>query len=109
MITVGPLDVIIPSGTVTAGGDPVSGAIVYVFKASDSSYAGNAVTAGDGTYTISLPDGSYKLWIQTNTPGYPDQAYGGDGTYEHATPVDTNRGQPDRGRRPGRDPLATLS
>ena len=80
------------SGTVTAGGDPVAGAIVYVFKAADSSYVGNAVTAADGSYTISLPDGTYKLWIQTNTGGYPDQAYGPDGTFANATPVDTSGG-----------------
>ena len=80
------------SGTVTAGGDPVDGAIVYVFKAADSAYVGNAVTAADGTYTISLPDGTYKLWIQTNTGGYPDQAYGPDGTFANATPVDTSGG-----------------
>ena len=79
-------------GTVTAGGDPVSGAIVYVFKASDASYAGNAVTAGDGSYTISPPPGTYKLWIQTNVSGYPDQAYGPDGTFENATVVDTTGG-----------------
>ena len=76
-------------GTVTAGGDPVEGAVVYVFTASDSSYAGNAVTAADGTYGVELPDGSYKLWIQTNTGGYPDQAYGPDGTFENATVIDT--------------------
>ena len=84
-------EVVVPTslveGTVTAGPDPANGAIVYVFKTSDSSYVGNAVTASDGTYGLSLPDGSYKLWIQTNTLGYPDQAYGPDGTFETATPV----------------------
>ena len=76
------------SGTVTAGGSGVSGAIVYAFDAASSAYVGNTTTAAGGSYSLSLPGGSYKLWIQTNTQGYPDQAYGGDGTFANATVVD---------------------
>ena len=79
------------SGTVTAAG-PVAGAVVYVFDAGTAAYAGNAVTAGDGSYSLDLPAGSYKLWIQTNVSGYPDQAYGPDGSFETATPVDLTSG-----------------
>ena len=81
------------SGTVKAAGTGVEGAIVYVFKASDSSYVGNATTAGtDGAWTLSLLPDHYKLWIQTNRGDYPDQAYGSDGTFEHATDINLTAG-----------------
>ncbi len=69
-----------------------TGAIVYVFDAGTSAYVGNAITGTGGAYTLSLPPGHYKLWIQTNKAGYPDQAYGPDGTFEHATPIDLTAG-----------------
>jgi serine protease len=80
------------SGTVKAGATGVVGAIVYVFKASDSSYAGNATTTAGGAYTLSLQPGHYKLWVQTNLQGYPDQAYGPDGTFANATSIDLTGG-----------------
>ena len=61
---------------------------MYVFDASASAYAGNTTTGTAGGYSLSLASGTYKLWIQTNTAGYPDQAYGPDGTFENATPID---------------------
>jgi hypothetical protein len=76
------------SGTVTAAGAGVEGAIVYVFDAGSSAYAGNATTGAGGTYSLVLPQGTYTLWVQTNTEGYPDQAYGPDGSFANATPVD---------------------
>ena len=75
------------SGTVTAGSG-LSGAIVYVFDSGTSAYVANTTTGGGGAYSISLPAGHYKLWIQTNTGGYPDQAYGPDGTFANATAID---------------------
>ena len=76
------------SGTVTAAGSGVTGAIVYVFDAGTSAYAGNVTTGTGGAFSLTLPSGHYKLWIQTNKAGYPDQAYGPDGTFEHATSID---------------------
>ena len=76
------------SGTVTAAATPVEGAIVYVFDAGTAAYAGNAFTGATGAYSVSLPSGTYNLWVQTNTAGYPDQAYGGDGTFANATDID---------------------
>ena len=78
------------SGTVTAAGSGVPGAIVYVFKSSDSSYVGNTTTTAGGAYSLALAPGSYKLWIQTNLTGYPDQAYGPDGTFANATVINLN-------------------
>ena len=93
------------SGTVTAAGTGVAGAIVYVFDAGTAAYVGNAITDAGGAYSVALPPGTYKLWIQTNTAGYPDQAYGPDGTFENATAHRPHHRQPDRGRRAGRGGL----
>ena len=80
------------SGTVTAGISGLDGAIVYVFNAGTDAYVGNATTAGGGAFNLVLPPGHYKLWIQTNTGDYPDQAYGPDGTFANATDIDLTAG-----------------
>ena len=71
------------SGTVTAGGTGIAGAIVTV------SYVGrgpmpapvSAVTDALGAYALTLAAilgvDPYKLFVQTNAPGYPDQWLGG--------------------------------
>ena len=71
----------------TAAGTGVEGAIVYVFDAGTAAYVGNALTGAGGAYSLALPAGTYNLWVQTNTPGYPDQAYGPDGSFENATDI----------------------
>ena len=71
----------------TAASTPVEGAIVYVFDAGTAAYVGNALTDATGDYALALPPGTYNLWVQTNTLGYPDQAYGPDGTFENATDI----------------------
>ena len=79
------------SGTLTPG---VAGAVVWAYKASDGSYVSGVVTGAGGTYSLALAPDSYKLWI-TGAPGYPDQAYGPDGTFANATVVDlTTADQP---------------
>ncbi len=79
------------SGTLTPGD---AGGVVWAFKASDGSYAGGVLVAGDGSYSFDLAPDSYKLWI-TDVAGYPDQAYGPDGTFANATVVDlTSADQP---------------
>ena len=40
-----------------------------------------------GSYALDLAADTYKLWI-TDVPGYPDQAYGPDGTFANATVID---------------------
>ena len=65
------------SGVVTgSGGAPVTGAFVYVFEAGGS-YMGAATMGPDGGYSMVLAPGSYKAYVQTNTPAYPDQWVGG--------------------------------
>ena len=86
----------------TAGGTGVEGAIVYVFDAATAAYVANAFTDATGAYSVSLPAGTYNLWVQTNTAGYPDQAYGGDGALRERHRHRPHRGQPDRGRGAGR-------
>ena len=61
--------------TVLASGDPVSGATVSAWDATSGAWTGASVTAGDGTYAISLPAGSYNLYIQGG--GQPASWYGG--------------------------------
>ena len=79
------------SGHLTPGD---AGGVVWAFKASDGSYAGGVLVAGDGSYSLDLVPDSYKLWI-TDVTGYPDQAYGPDGTFANATVVDlTTTDQP---------------
>ncbi len=75
------------SGTVTAGGTGLPGARIYVFDATTAAYVANTLTAAGGTYSLNLPQGSYKLWIETNEPGYPDQSHGPDGTFANATVI----------------------
>jgi hypothetical protein len=75
------------SGTITAGGTPLV-ATVSVFDSTTFAWAGNATSAADGTFSLSVPPGTYKLYLQPTTPGYVDQWYGGDGVYwSSATPV----------------------
>ena len=71
----------------TAGGSGLAGAVVYVFDAASSAYVTNTLTGTGGSYSLSLPAGQYKLWIETNAAGYPDQAYGPDGTFANATVI----------------------
>ena len=75
------------SGLVTAGGSGVAGAVVWAYRASDSAFVTGVVTGAGGAYSLDLPVDTYKLWI-TGAPGYPDQAYGGDGTFAGAGIVD---------------------
>ena len=76
------------NGTVTAGGPGLEGAVVWVFDATSAAYVGNTATGSDGSFSINLAPGTYKLWIETNEAGYPDQLYGGTGNWETATEVD---------------------
>src|SRR6185369_1170734 len=65
------------SGSVKSGATPVSGTFVYIFDAGTSAYVGAATMGPGAAYSISLPAGSYKAYVQTNTPAYPDQYIGG--------------------------------
>ena len=71
-----------PCGTVSAGGTGLPGATVHVFDAATYTWVGYTVTTTGGAYTIDLPSGTYKLFVQPDEPGYPDQWVGGS---DHAT------------------------
>jgi hypothetical protein len=75
------------SGVVRAsGGTPLNGTSVYVFDATTYLYIGAATMGAGGTYTIDLPAGSYKLFVEPNTAGYPNQWLGGS-NYGSATAI----------------------
>jgi hypothetical protein len=76
------------SGIVRAndGTTPLNGTSVYAFDGTSYVYDGAATMGSGGTYTINLPAGTYKLYVQPNTPGYADQWVGGS-DYTSATVV----------------------
>ena len=61
--------------SVLATGTPVSGATVSAWDATTGTWTGASVTNGSGQYSISLPAGSYNLYIQGG--GQPASWYGG--------------------------------
>ena len=79
------------SGTVTAGGPGLSGASVHVFDAGTYTWIGYVVTTAGGAYSIDLPAGTYKLFIQPDEPGYADQWVGG-ADHASASVVDLSSG-----------------
>ena len=60
---------------------------MWAFDAGTGAYVSGVVTGAGGSYSLGLLPDTYKLWI-TDAPGYPDQAYGPDGTFANATVVD---------------------
>ena len=50
--------------TVLATGLPVSGANVSAWNAGSGAWVAAGVTNGSGLYSITLPAGSYKLYVQ---------------------------------------------
>lgn len=69
------------------GTTPLNGTAVYAFDGTTYTYDGAAAMGSGGTYTITLPAGSYKLFVQPNTPGYADQWVGGGSDYASATVI----------------------
>ena len=55
---------------------------MHVFDAATYTWIGNVVTTAGGAYSIDLPAGTYKLFIQPDEAGYADQWVGGT---DHAT------------------------
>ena len=98
--------VIISAGPALAVGDitgtvmaPIPGICVEAYDSgSERDIAGFDITDADGTYTISVPDGSYKLFfydsaacgerVEASTPGVTAKWHGGDAnTFAAATVV----------------------
>ena len=76
------------SGTVRAsdGTTALTGTSVYAYDATSSAYIGAATMGAGGAYTIDLPAGSYKLFVEPNTAGYANQWFGGS-NYTNATVI----------------------
>ena len=75
------------------------GASVHVFDAGTYTWIGYVVTGAGGAYSIDLPAGTYKLFVQPDEAGYADQWVGGS---DHATPTwPTSRLPPDGQRAAG--------
>ncbi len=69
------------SGTVitsggTSPGVSLTSARVSVYNATNGASLATVTSTG-GTYTITRPPGTYKLYITTNRSGYPNQWWGG--------------------------------
>lgn len=69
------------SGTVTANGAPVAGVVVYAYVGGDGAVCceavSGAVTAADGTYSIDLEPGSYRVRFYPNTNGLVEEWWDG--------------------------------
>ena len=76
------------------------GAMVHVFDAATYTWVGYTTTTAGGAYTIDLPAGTYKLFVQPDEPGYADQWVGGTGP-RHRGVADLSLRQP----RPWTSPL----
>ena len=78
------------SGTVFEGNGttPISGAAVFVNEFQTGEAAGRALTAADGTYTVSgLATGLYRVQVNARQLGYPVIYYDGATDAESATAV----------------------
>ena len=75
----------------TSGGAALVGARVSVYTSTGQTSVTTGMTDSNGNYSVSLPAGNYKLYIQPNRTGYPNQWYGasasGSGTYNNATVI----------------------
>jgi hypothetical protein len=66
------------SGTVrTIPGVALPGAFVAVYDSTTLVYMGTAIANASGSYSISLLDGSYNLFISPNSPGHANFWLGG--------------------------------
>ena len=60
---------------------------MHVYNATSFAWVGYDIADADGAYSIQLPAGDYKLYLQPNAAGYPDGWYGGN-AYDTATTIE---------------------
>ena len=72
------------------GVTPLMGATVTVWEYSGGTYIADTDTAADGTYSLSVPTGMYRL--QMYKSGYAYQYYNDRATYSDADPVSATSG-----------------
>jgi hypothetical protein len=73
-------------GTVTDASTaaPIAGIIVSSYETSTGAYISSAVTAGDGTYTIGLGNGTYRLQFRDPAARYGEEWYSGQPNFDSA-------------------------
>ena len=64
----------------SGGAGPLVGAYVTAYEAVTATWTNYDQTDATGAYAINLPSGTYRLLIQPNTAGYPDNWHGGRGS-----------------------------
>jgi FtsP/CotA-like multicopper oxidase with cupredoxin domain len=70
------------SGTLTTTGGPSPGVVltsgrVSIYNAATSASVSTVQSNGVGFYTVALPAGTYKIYLQPNRTGYANQWFGG--------------------------------
>jgi Ca2+-binding RTX toxin-like protein len=75
------------SGTVRAGSQPVAGAIVWAYNTSNGHWKAAEPTAADGSYSLTVLPGRYKVYVNPNNGVHPGTWLGG-ATLETATVVE---------------------
>lgn len=78
------------SGTVTAGGGPLEGVTVWAYNTLTGVWTSAAPTDVNGAYTVGVPQGSYKVYVDPEAQGYPGRWIGGSGTLGDATILNLN-------------------
>jgi hypothetical protein len=86
------------SGTVTDANGPVAGVAVEFFPSTGNSSVGYAYTQSDGTYTSSVPPGTYTIEFVTNSATTDaSQWYNNQPDFAHADTLTVTAGQPRTG------------
>ena len=62
---------------------------MHAFDATTGAWVAYGITNSLGAYNVSLPPGTYKLLIQTNSASYPPYVWNGPlgASFPNATPV----------------------
>jgi hypothetical protein len=85
-------------GTVRDQGSnaPIGGIIVSSYETSTGAYYSSSVTAADGTYSIWLPDGQYRLQFRDPSGRYGEEWYSGAANYPGAVNISVSGGMTTR-------------
>ena len=65
------------SGTVTAGGAPLEGAVVWAYNPGTGKWTASAPSAADGSYAVTVAPGAHQVYVNPNEPGLPARWLGG--------------------------------
>ena len=65
------------SGTVTAAGVPLEGAVVWAYNPDTGKWTASAPSAADGSYAVTVAPGDHNVYVNPDEPGYPGRWLGG--------------------------------